>query len=208
MPVSYLKRSALMNDTTDIAIEIEKLDYKRKEIEKEIKTNLEILRDNNTDMHENLVDVEGFPRTDINILAVRAARNKIICNYSNAIKSGLRNDHQKIGDSICSLLPLYYGYQKNEDFSTLNPFLLVNSIEENSHAFKSGFISGDKIFKLGDLTARNYQTIQNVGSYLSFYPNKTIDVYVLRGQFTRIRLVLYVDNTDGDVHTGLSISAL
>lgn len=30
-------------------------------------------------MHGHLVDAEGFPRSDIDVYAVRTARNRIIC---------------------------------------------------------------------------------------------------------------------------------
>ena len=63
-----------------------------------------LLQNGSVGMDAPLVDKEGYPRSDINIYAVREARNKVICrlmddSYSTSLKYadvGLRNDHKKV----------------------------------------------------------------------------------------------------------------
>jgi hypothetical protein len=40
---------------------------------------------NRVGMTENLVDIEGYPRNDIDVYQVRLARHKIICTHYNRI---------------------------------------------------------------------------------------------------------------------------
>ncbi|GAW80645.1 26S proteasome regulatory subunit p27 [Plasmodium gonderi] len=74
--------------------EFNQLVKKREEIECEIKANMDFLEspeNKNVGMYEKLIDREGFPRNDIDIYAIRVARNKIIC---------LKNDYLDINKRI------------------------------------------------------------------------------------------------------------
>jgi len=48
-------------------------------LEDELRELMEVLKKNNTDMDQPLVDREGYPRADIDVYQVRTARHKIIC---------------------------------------------------------------------------------------------------------------------------------
>lgn len=64
---------------------------KRKAIDQKIIENGNILFANSINMREPLVDQDGYPRTDIDVAAVRTARHQIIC---------LQNDLQALEDEI------------------------------------------------------------------------------------------------------------
>ena len=68
-------------------------------LEAEIEAQASILKANNTDMRQPLVDHEGFPRDDLDVWAVRHARVRII---------ELRNDLTALMDEIAKALETVY----------------------------------------------------------------------------------------------------
>ena len=68
-------------------------------IEAELEAQGSILKANNTDMRQPLVDREGFPRDDLDVWAVRHARVRII---------ELRNDLAALMDEIADTLAAVY----------------------------------------------------------------------------------------------------
>ena len=101
-------------------------------IEAELESHISILKANNVTMQSPLVDVEGFPRADIDIYAVRGARVRII---------ELRNDLKAVVDSIGKALEGIYdpAIQRSSqvEFSSerpLNPFAKVDGVAPGSPA--------------------------------------------------------------------------
>ena len=68
-------------------------------LEAELEAQGSILKANNTDMRQPLVDSEGFPRDDLDVWAVRHARVRII---------ELRNDLESLMDEIAKTLETVY----------------------------------------------------------------------------------------------------
>jgi 26S proteasome non-ATPase regulatory subunit 9 len=68
-------------------------------LEAELEAQGSILKTNNTDMRQPLVDREGFPRDDLDVWAVRHARVRII---------ELRNDLAALMDEIAKTLETVY----------------------------------------------------------------------------------------------------
>ena len=68
-------------------------------IEAELEAQGSILKANNTDMRQPLIDSEGFPRGDLDVWAVRHARVRII---------ELRNDLTTLMDEIAKALETIY----------------------------------------------------------------------------------------------------
>jgi len=68
-------------------------------LEAELEAQGSILKANNTDMRQPLVDREGFPRDDLDVWAVRHARVRII---------ELRNDLASLMDEIAKTLETVY----------------------------------------------------------------------------------------------------
>lgn len=67
---------------------------KKEQIERSINDCGQILAANkNVGMNESLLDVEGYPRADIDVYAVRQARHQIIC-LQNDLKSIMREIEQ------------------------------------------------------------------------------------------------------------------
>ncbi|PKA47733.1 hypothetical protein AXF42_Ash014510 [Apostasia shenzhenica] len=117
----------------------------------------------------NLVDAEGFPRSDIDIPTVRAQRARLIA---------LRNDHRDITTKIDENLQLLHsakltrsepqasrtsdpstsGYGSISETSSMVvdlvarvPFAMVDEISDASPAAEDGLQLGDQIMKFGNL---------------------------------------------------------
>src|SRR5262249_43210424 len=75
-----------------MADRILELEEKKKEIELQISALFEELNGKHqSGLHDPLVDAEGFPRSDVDVYAVRLARHKIAC---------LQNDHKAFSKQI------------------------------------------------------------------------------------------------------------
>ena len=104
-------------------------------IEAELESHISILKANNVTMQSPLVNVEGFPRADIDIYAVRGARVRII---------ELRNDLKAVVDAIGKALegiydPALQRLGSSQDDSTSNesplkPFAKVDGVAPGSPA--------------------------------------------------------------------------
>lgn len=101
-------------------------------IEAELESHISILKANNVTMQTPLVDVEGFPRADIDIYAVRGARVRII---------ELRNDLKAVVDAIGKALEGIYDptIQRSSQIDSsserpLQPFAKVVGVAPGSPA--------------------------------------------------------------------------
>ena len=101
-------------------------------IEAELETHLSTLKSNNVTMQTPLVDVEGFPRADIDIYAVRGARVRII---------ELRNDLKAVVDAIGKALEGIFdpAIQRSSRIDStserpLKPFAKVDGVAPGSPA--------------------------------------------------------------------------
>ncbi|VWU48854.1 proteasome regulatory protein, putative [Hepatocystis sp. ex Piliocolobus tephrosceles] len=179
---------------------------KRNKVENEIKENLEFLESDenkNIGMKGKLVDFEGFPRNDIDIYAIRVARNKVIClkndylDLTNKIETYLHEIHRT--QPVLSLKRNKQNINNNNNSSDLtneheilefakkNIFAIINEVVENSPAHKAGLRSNDFIFQFGDILLNKNElnpeqnTLQLISNYVQTLPKK-IDVKVLRGE--------------------------
>jgi 26S proteasome regulatory subunit N4 len=121
------------------AEQVRSLSVRKQAIEAELEAQLSILTANSSTLSSPLVDPEGFPRSDIDVSAVRGARVRII---------GLRNDLKAVMDEIGKALELVYdpgslgpipgGSQTFSEKSTpdgpMRPFAKVDDVAPNSPA--------------------------------------------------------------------------
>lgn len=168
--------------------ELSKLEYQRLAgLKDEVEVLLTSLFDTlkhryNCDMEQPLV-IDGFPRSDIDVLAVRLIRTKII---------RLRNDHKCILGLLEEQLikQLQAGNGSAPEPQTARavpqriiPFALVKSVADSSPAQKSGLQENDKIVVFGeDVHAGNHNKLSAVGNKVKGNVGKEIVVEVLRGQ--------------------------
>ncbi|KAF8305206.1 hypothetical protein DL93DRAFT_2089706 [Clavulina sp. PMI_390] len=128
-------------------------------IEAQIDHQLSVLRMNDSTMQSPLLDADGFPRADIDLVSVRNARVRVI---------ELRNDLKAVMDQIAHALQGIYvpdptppaappasanvGSSSSSP-TTDTPFALVNGVAPQSPASEAGLLRGDLVFQFGDLRA-------------------------------------------------------
>lgn len=134
---------------------------KKESIESEISRHISILRSNNIDMSTPLVDADGFPRSDIDLWAVRKARVRII---------ELRNDVKDIMNELGKTLEDVYAQpatsptatnqtQQEQHISTeedMIPFARVDGVAPGSPAAEAGLQREDLILKFGNLIKSSF----------------------------------------------------
>ncbi|KAK0556289.1 putative 26S proteasome regulatory subunit [Tilletia horrida] len=148
------------------------LDARRKDIDEELGALMDVLRSHNATLTSPLVDAEGFPRADIDIHAIRIARNRI---------AHLRNDRVAVTEQMAQAMrdaflePPGGGDRRNlvnghsstssttssghaSDSRTgaveeLAPFARINSVSASSPAETAGLREGDLILSFGGLSS-------------------------------------------------------
>ncbi|CAO3660602.1 unnamed protein product [Umbelopsis ramanniana] len=148
---------------------------KKDSIEAEIRELQANLRTQGVGMDQPLVDREGFPRSDIDVVAVRTARHTII---------ELTNDHKQLMKEIeQAILGLHRDNKPNsERTSNTNtttqsntsqeqqpsePFARVNAVAPDSPAKEAGLIKDDRIIRFGSVHAGNHRMLQALNDVVS-----------------------------------------
>ncbi|KAI0304532.1 hypothetical protein B0F90DRAFT_1625627 [Multifurca ochricompacta] len=155
-------------------------------LEAELEAQGSILKANNTDMRQPLVDHDGFPRADLDVWAVRHARVRVI---------ELRNDLTTLMDEMAKTLETIYPRSRPEppqaEDDELLPFARVNGVAPGSPAADAGMERGDLVVKFGEL--RHPQSnLQAVATLVADNENKAISVLVRRlgvERVTALRLI-------------------
>uniref|UniRef100_A0A8B9QH70 26S proteasome non-ATPase regulatory subunit 9 n=1 Tax=Apteryx owenii TaxID=8824 RepID=A0A8B9QH70_APTOW len=151
--------------------DVQQLVRKKDEIEAQIKAYYEVLEDQKgVGMNEPLVDVEGFPRADIDLYQVRTARHNIIC---------LQNDHKALMKQVEEALHQLHAREKekhakdeaealaeamNQNQSLPQAFARVNAVTPGSPASISGLQVDDEIVEFGSVNVHNFQNLQNIAT--------------------------------------------
>ncbi|KAM9099759.1 26S proteasome non-ATPase regulatory subunit 9 [Sarcophilus harrisii] len=185
--------------------DVQELVRRKDEIEAQIKAYYDVLEDQKgVGMNEPLVDIEGYPRADVDVYQVRTARHNIIC---------LQNDHKALMKQVEEALHQLHARGKEKQardaaeaqnealsqgqgpsqglsHSSPQPFAKVNSISPGSPASNSGLQVDDEIVEFGSVNAHNFQNLQNIGMVVQHSEGHPLNVTVLRrGERLQIRLV-------------------
>merc|ERR1711971_1109009 len=165
---TFKKIKEIMSYTREDAL---KLNDEKIKIEKEISDCKSVL-DSEADVGMNgpLIDSEGYPRNDIDIVKVRTARQRIIC---------LMNDHKEIMKKISDALEFIHQQNSNgtliantneESMNQLNiedspkeegpkPFVKIDLVSEGSPADDAGLKVGDLVIEFGTQKRYKFQII-------------------------------------------------
>lgn len=128
------------------------LDTMSKTIDSDISRHVSTLTSNGVNMETPLVDRQGFPLQNVDLVAIRTARQRIRI---------LRNDSKALRERITLLLHLAMNGNpatpKQNGINTaaqrsLQPFARINSVADNSPAQTSGLQAGDQLLKFDRIT--------------------------------------------------------
>ncbi|XP_062399613.1 26S proteasome non-ATPase regulatory subunit 9 isoform X1 [Sardina pilchardus] len=183
------------NKKSTITVEVvQNLVKKKDEIEEQIKAYYDVLEDQGgVGMEGPLVDVEGFPRADLDLYQIRTARHSISC---------LQNDHKALMLEIEAALHQLHAHERAkreqdqqeeamEQERTLPPaFARVDHVTQGSPASQAGLRVEDEIIEFGSVNPGNFQNLQNIASVVQHSEGKSLSVAVVRnGQRVQMNLV-------------------
>ncbi|KAM7536946.1 hypothetical protein Aperf_G00000073740 [Anoplocephala perfoliata] len=184
-----------MRDNSMEMQQFQELEKKRKDIEAEINAYTEILESNkNVGMHGPLVDAEGFPRNDIDLVAVRTARNRIIC--LNTDYKELMLQLEEVSSRLLAKRVSNAEAMETETSNQPSPkaFLSVDQVTPGSPSDLAGIRVGDQIVKFGPLLASSFTGLPAVVEVVKATESKgSIPLTVIRKEeagSTTLRLVL------------------
>nr|XP_020511571.1 26S proteasome non-ATPase regulatory subunit 9 isoform X1 [Labrus bergylta] len=167
--------------------DVRNLVKKKDDIEEQIKAYYDVLEDQGVGVEGPLVDEEGFPRADVNLYQIRAARHDISC---------LQNDHKAIMVEIEEALHQLHAREKAKreqdeagaqgDAMELQvtlppPFARVDAVTQGSPACGAGLRVGDEVIEFGSVNTGNFQNLQNIASVVQHSEGKPLRVSVIRG---------------------------
>ncbi|KAL4646598.1 26S proteasome non-ATPase regulatory subunit 9 [Arapaima gigas] len=185
----------MTEDNTDpsstITVEdVQNLIKKKDEIEEQIKAYYDVLEDQGVDMEGPLVDVEGYPRADLDLYQVRTARHNISC---------LQNDHKAIMQEIEEALHKLHARERakrerdeaeaqteaqaknlSEVLNLPPPFARVDTVTQGSPASQCDLQVGDEIIEFGSVNSENFQNLHNIASVVQHSEGKPLSVTVVR----------------------------
>uniref|UniRef100_A0A182M6S3 Nas2 N-terminal domain-containing protein n=1 Tax=Anopheles culicifacies TaxID=139723 RepID=A0A182M6S3_9DIPT len=190
----------------------------RSQLEAEIEQHGTVLRANKIGMHERLTDSEGFPRTDVDVMAVRTARHSIIC---------LQNDRKVIMAEIEKEMALCFELQRNATPSTvqeqappepmeldeaevkppLQPFVLVEKVERGLLADRMGIQNRDKILQIGTLSSVNFKSMNQIQAMIQNARGGKLP-FVVRKANTGKDVTVEADLTGSDIRFGVLLKLL
>ncbi|KAH8336372.1 hypothetical protein KR059_004477 [Drosophila kikkawai] len=201
---------------------LERLMAAKAQLEAQISKHGQVLAANdNVGMSGPLVDLEGFPRNDIDIYQVRQARQSIIC---------LQNDHKELMNQIQTQLNLYHSEIATTDpelvnrasaldldsdrntgganISNLAParaFVVVNLVSPNSPAEEAGLCVGDAILRFGSVNSNNFKgDLGQIGEIVRNMQNQNVQLKIKRGE-QQLDLVLVPKTWSGRGLLGCNI---
>ncbi|XP_062873974.1 26S proteasome non-ATPase regulatory subunit 9 [Trichomycterus rosablanca] len=167
--------------------DVQRLIKVKDEIEEQIKAYYDVLEDQgDVGMHAALVDVEGFPRADVDLYQIRTARHSISC---------LQNDHKAIMVEIEEALHKLHSTAKakheqdqagaqadpmEQDVSLPPPFARVDTVTQGSPAHQAGLCTDDEIIEFGSVNTNNFQNLQNIASVVQHSEGKSVRIAVIR----------------------------
>ncbi|XP_072921674.1 26S proteasome non-ATPase regulatory subunit 9 [Hemitrygon akajei] len=176
--------------------EVLQLVKKKDAIEAQIKAYYDILEgQSHAGMDEPLVDVEGYPRSDIDVYQVRTARHNIICLQNDhkalmkQIEEGLHQLHAR--DREKRRLDEAEAHQERlqQESRVLPAFAKVDTVSPGSPASMSGLQVGDEIVEFGSVNTQNFQNLQNIAKVVQHSEGKPISITVTRnGQNVHLSL--------------------
>ncbi|XP_073482894.1 26S proteasome non-ATPase regulatory subunit 9 [Aquarana catesbeiana] len=184
-------RSEMTECTGDPSVitmhDVQKLIAKKDELEAQIKAFYEVLEDQKSiGMDGPLVDIEGYPRTDVDLYQIRTARHNIVC---------LQNDHKAIMKDIEEALHNLHARDKEKrvkdeveaqaealqhNLDLLVPFAKVDAVTPGSPASMSGLQVGDEITAFGSVNSKNFQNLQNIATVVQHSEGRPLSVTVIR----------------------------
>merc|ERR1711892_338112 len=160
-------------------------------------------------LDEDLILPDGFPRNDIDLVAVRTARNKHAC---------LRNDHIALMRQIEQKMGEFYR-AKNDSRAgtkftgvsgapTTPAFVKVDHVKPLSPAYLAGLQPNDQLHQLGSIDATNFESLPQLAQMLKQHENSPVCVWIRRNEQTIEQLELTPRTWSGSGLLGATLTKI
>eukprot|EP01023_Acetabularia_acetabulum_P057727 TRINITY_DN6738_c0_g1_i2.p1 TRINITY_DN6738_c0_g1~~TRINITY_DN6738_c0_g1_i2.p1 ORF type:complete len:202 (-),score=33.21 TRINITY_DN6738_c0_g1_i2:304-909(-) len=172
----------------ELKAQFKKLDVQKQQVEQELDVRYKrLLGPEGPGLTGNLVDAEGYPRSDIDILGVRQDRQRVF---------ELQNDLKVVMDEISQVLEKLHGIARengevksgksetHEQTKTqqqqYTPFAIVDEVADNSPASEAGVLVGDELCVFGSVTSTSSNQLPLIAQELQENENKVVKTVFLR----------------------------
>lgn len=177
-----------MTDAGQVKVDLQRLMNQRGVIEQEIAEITERLNaPNMPGLNGPLTDSQGFPRSDVDVAAVRTDRNRVI---------HLTNDHKQISKHIDQLLQKLHAMSRPQNqieqskrsavletpqpAAAFKPYAVVNEVASGSPAEEAGLQPGDQWVQCGNVTVDTVGGLKATADFLKAHKDQAVDLVVLR----------------------------
>jgi 26S proteasome non-ATPase regulatory subunit 9 len=173
------------------------------DVEEEIKGLIKTLESTPVGVKGSLVDIDGFPRNDLDVNAIREMRHVLACKQNDhitlmkqierdmaALHADLKEKKEKERAQRGDVTPKKEIEPKIE--VQLEPFVHVNSVAPDSPADRAGMQQGDEIVQFGTITKDQVKQfgLQIISDLVSHNINSPVMIKGLRrGQTIALQLI-------------------
>lgn len=146
----------------------------------------EDLQSHGVGMDEPLIDREGYPRSDIDVAAVRQTRNQVYRLRNDhkkvmaEIEAVLHSLHQAAGQSNDNAQPQQQSSSQEVSPPPLQPFAKVNAVSPDSPASDAGLQRNDLILQFGPVTSDNHQQLRALTNVVQTHLDQPLEIKILR----------------------------
>mmetsp|Transcript_6319 Transcript_6319/g.12418 ORF Transcript_6319/g.12418 Transcript_6319/m.12418 type:complete len:216 (+) Transcript_6319:107-754(+) len=210
-------------DTSLLKEELRTLYEEKRAVEQEVEECVGRLESCGVGVEESLVDSEGFPRSDLDLVSVRMDRQRVhVLNNDHArlmaqIEGKLHKLHAHTRGDVDVSAPIQHtrSYVEEERVaaplavpakSTL-PFAIVDEVSQDGPAMHAGVAVGDKVLQCAHITGQTPNSLATMGSLVSESENRVLDLIVLRGDNV-VRLKLHPKKWSGRGLLGCHLSPM
>ncbi|KAG0078767.1 hypothetical protein BGZ90_004427 [Linnemannia elongata] len=203
---------------SELMLKAQALMKQKDELEAEIRLQQDDLQSQKVGMNDQLVDSNGFPRSDIDLVVVRTARSNIIrlkndmkalmqqieealhAVHAEALEEKQKREAEKKKEQelagAASVESSSAGSATATDDAaaerSLPPFARVNAVAPDSPAREAGLVQGDRIVVFGTVNANTSNTLPTLSAHVQSRENKPIVVKVQRGESTELVSLILV----------------
>ncbi|KAG0278967.1 26S proteasome non-ATPase regulatory subunit 9 [Linnemannia exigua] len=210
----------MVNAQSELMLKAQALMKQKDELEAEIKQQQDDLQSQKVGMNDQLIDSNGFPRSDIDLVVVRTARSNIIrlrndmkalmlqieealhAVHAEALEEKQRREEEKrkeqelLGTTPAGSVVATTTTPAITDEAALErslpPFARVNAVAPDSPAREAGLVQGDKIVVFGTVNANTPNTLPTLSAHVQSRENRPIVVKVQRGDLTDLVSLILV----------------
>ncbi|KAK3833470.1 MAG: proteasome 26S non-ATPase subunit 9 [Linnemannia elongata] len=208
----------MVNAQSELMLKAQALMKQKDELEAEIRSQQDDLQSQKVGMNDQLVDSNGFPRSDIDLVVVRTARSNII-RLKNDLKALMQQIEEALhavhAEALEEKQKREAEKKKEQELAgaasvesssagsaivtdeaaverSLPPFARVNAVAPDSPAREAGLVQGDRIVVFGTVNANTSNTLPTLSAHVQSRENKPIVVKVQRGESTELMSLILV----------------